>query len=231
MFKDYLEKSKSPWYSFIFAFPALIIYELVLFWMRNVEFTYIQNGADVLIEQIIYNSSFEVLHVSSTIFFIALIFVLVYQKKKFKSLQVNMKYLNLMIIESLTYASVLFFIMGNIYLMDVSSNDLLCNIILSFGAGIYEELIFRVLLIYIFIQLIKFLFRLGDFSAQFYAIFFSAILFSLFHFIGIESFNNEAFAVRFIAGIFLAILYVQRGFGITAITHSIYDIFVIFLLT
>ena len=149
MIKDYLEKSRSPWYSFIFAFPALVIYELGLFWMRNVEFTYIQNGADVLIEQIIYNSSFEVLHVSSTIFFIALIFVLVYQKKKFKSLQVNMKYLNLMIIESLTYASVLFFIMGNIYLMDVSSNDLLCNIILSFGAGIYEELIFRVLLIYI----------------------------------------------------------------------------------
>jgi hypothetical protein len=57
------------------------------------------------------------------------------------------------------------------------------------------------------------------------------ILYYLFHFIGIESFNNEAFAVRFIAGIFLAILYVQRGFGITAITHSIYDIFVIFLLT
>ena len=84
MFKDYLEKSKSPWYSFIFAFPALVIYELGLFWMRNVEFTYIQNGADVLIEQIIYHSSFEVLHVSSTIFFIALIGVLAYQKKRFK---------------------------------------------------------------------------------------------------------------------------------------------------
>ena len=70
MIKDYIEKSRSPWYSFIFAFPALVIYELGLFWMRNVEFTYIQNGADVLIEQIIYNSSFEVLHVSSTIFFI-----------------------------------------------------------------------------------------------------------------------------------------------------------------
>ena len=108
MIKDYIEKSRSPWYSFIFAFPALVIYELGLFWMRNVEFTYIQNGADVLIEQIIYNSSFEVLHVSSTIFFIALIFVLAYQKKKFKSLQINMKYLNFMIIESLIYASVLF---------------------------------------------------------------------------------------------------------------------------
>ena len=103
--------------------------------------------------------------------------------------------------------------------------------ILSFGAGIYEELIFRELLIYISYQSIKFLFRLSKFSANFYAVIFSAILFSLFHFIGEESFNQEAFAVRFIAGIFLASLYVQRGFGITAITHSFYDIFVIFLLT
>ena len=231
MIKDYLEKSKSPWYSFIFSFPVFVMYELGLFWMRNVEFTYIQNGADVLIEQIISSSNFDILYVSSTIFFLVLIGILFYQKKKFKSLEINMKYLNFMIIESLFYASILFFIMGNIYLMDVSSTDLLCNIILSLGAGIYEEIIFRVLLIYIFMQSMKFLFRLGNFSSQIYAILFSAILFSLFHFIGIESFNNEAFAVRFIAGIFLAILYVQRGFGITAITHSIYDIFVIFLLT
>ena len=115
--------------------------------------------------------------------------------------------------------------------MDVSTNDFYCNIILSLGAGIYEELIFRVLLIYVFYQSIKFLFRLGKFSTNFYAIILSAILFSSFHFIGAESFNQEAFAVRFIAGIFLAFLYVQRGFGITAITHSFYDIFVIFLLT
>ena len=82
MIKDYLEKSRSPWYSFIFAFPALVIYELGLFWMRNVEFTYIQNGADVLIEQIIYNSSFEVLHVSSTIFFYSTNFCFSISKEK-----------------------------------------------------------------------------------------------------------------------------------------------------
>ena len=242
MFKDYLEKSRSPWYSFIFAFPALVIYELGLFWMRNIEFKYIQNSADFLIEKIINNSSFEVLHISSIIFFVVLIAILAYQKKKFRSVQVNIKYLNFMIVESLIYASILFFIMGNIYLMDVSSNDLLSNIILSFGAGIYEELIFRVLLIYLFAKLVKFLFRLGNSSSELYAIFFSAILFSLFHFIQIESFNlysligfvsdnKDAFALRFIAGIFLGILYLKRGFGITAITHSIYDIFVIFLLT
>jgi len=231
MIKDYFRKSSSPLYSFIITLPIFLIYELGIFWMRNIEFNYIQNGADVLIEQIILKLGFDVIYVSSIIFLFILLIIIYYQKRHFNSLSISRSYLGVMFLESMVYASILFFLMGNLYLMDVSTNDIYCNMILSLGAGIYEELIFRVLSIYISYQSIKFLFRLGKFSANFYAVILSAILFSLFHFIGAESFNQEAFAVRFIAGIFLASLYVQRGFGITAITHSFYDIFVIFLLT
>ena len=231
MIKDYFRKSSSPLYSFIITLPIFLTYELGIFWMRNIEFNYIQNGADVLIEQAILRLGFDVIYVSSIIFLFVLLIIIYYQKHHFNSLSISRPYLGVMFLESIVYAIILFFLMGNLYLMDVSTNDLYCNIILSLGAGIYEELIFRVLLIYIFYQSIKFLFRLSKFSTNFYAVIFSAILFSLFHFIGAESFNQEAFAVRFIAGIFLAFLYVQRGFGITAITHSFYDIFVIFLLT
>jgi hypothetical protein len=231
MIKDYFRKSSSPLYSFIITLPIFLIYELGIFWMRNIEFNYIQNGADVLIEQIILKLGFDVIYVSSIIFLFILLIIIYYQKRHFNSLSISRSYLGVMFLESMVYASILFFLMGNLYLMDVSTNDIYCNIILSLGAGIYEELIFRVLSIYISYQSIKFLFRLGKFSANFYAVILSAILFSLFHFIGAESFNQEAFAIRFIAGIFLASLYVQRGFGITAITHSFYDIFVIFLLT
>ena len=231
MIKDYFRKSSSPLYSFIITLPIFLIYELGIFWMRNIEFNYIQNGADVLIEQIILKLGFDVIYVSSIIFLFILLIIIYYQKRHFNSLSISRPYLGVMFLESMVYASILFFLMGNLYLMDVSTNDIYCNMILSLGAGIYEELIFRVLLIYISYQSINFLFRLGKFSANFYAVILSAILFSLFHFIGAESFNQEAFAVRFIAGIFLASLYVQRGFGITAITHSFYDIFVIFLLT
>jgi hypothetical protein len=231
MIKDYFRKSSSPLYSFIITLPIFLIYELGIFWMRNIEFNYIQNGADILIEQIILKLGFDVIYVSSIIFLFILLIIIYYQKRHFNSLRISRPYLGVMLLESMVYASILFFLMGNLYLMDASTNDIYCNMILSLGAGIYEELIFRVLLIYISYQSIKFLFRLGKFSANFYAVILSAILFSLFHFIGVESFNQEAFAVRFIAGIFLASLYVQRGFGITAITHSFYDIFVIFLLT
>ena len=231
MVKDYFRKSSSPLYSFIITLPIFLTYELGIFWMRNIEFNYIQNGADVLIEQALLGLGFDVIYVSSIIFLFVLSVIIYYQKHHFNSLSISRPYLGIMFLESIVYAGILFFLMGNLYLMDVSTNDLYCNIILSLGAGIYEELIFRVLLIYIFYQSIKFLFRLSKFSTNFYAVILSAILFSSFHFIGAESFNQEAFAVRFIAGIFLAFLYVQRGFGITAITHSFYDIFVIFLLT
>ena len=231
MIKDYFNKSSSPLYSFIITLPIFLTYELGIFWMRNIEFNYIQNGADVLIEEAILRLGFDVIYVSSIIFLFVLLIIIYYQKHHFNSLSISRPYLGAMFLESIVYAIILFFLMGNLYLMDVSTNDLYCNIILSLGAGIYEELIFRVLLIYIFYQSIKFLFRLSKFSTNFYAVILSAILFSSFHFIGAESFNQEAFAVRFIAGIFLAFLYVQRGFGITAITHSFYDIFVIFLLT
>ena len=231
MIKDYFRKSSSPLYSFIITLPIFLTYELGIFWMRNIEFNYIQNGADVLIEQAILRLGFDVIYVSSIIFLFVLLIIIYYQKHHFNSLSISRPYLGAMFLESIVYAIILFFLMGNLYLMDVSTNDLYCNIILSLGAGIYEELIFRVLLIYVFYQSIKFLFRLSKFSTNFYAVILSAILFSSFHFIGAESFNQEAFAVRFIAGIFLAFLYVQRGFGITAITHSFYDIFVIFQLT
>ena len=236
MIKDYFRKSSSPLYSFIITLPIFLIYELGIFWMRNIEFNYIQNGADVLIEQTILKLGFDVIYVSSIIFLFILLIIIYYQKRHFNSLSISRPYLGVMFLESMVYASILFFLMGNLYLMDASTNDIYCNMILSLGAGIYEELIFRVLLIYISYQSIKFLFRLSKFSANFYAVIFSAILFSLFHFIGEESFLSildspavqYAFAARFIAGIFLAFLYVQRGFGITAITHSFYDIFVIF---
>ena len=160
MIKDYFRKSSSPLYSFIITLPIFLAYELGIFWMRNIEFNYIQNGADVLIEQAILRLGFDVIYVSSIIFLFVLSVIIYYQKHHFNSLSISRPYLGIMFLESIVYAGILFFLMGNLYLMDVSTNDLYCNIILSLGAGIYEELIFRVLLIYIFYQSIKFLFQM-----------------------------------------------------------------------
>ena len=56
-------------------------------------------------------------------------------------------------------------------------------------------------------------------------------MFSSFHYIGIESFTPLSFTLRFIAGVYLSLIYINRGFGIVALTHAFYDLFVIFQLT
>tara|TARA_B110000196_G_C20826267_1_gene511537 strand:- start:1 stop:705 length:705 start_codon:yes stop_codon:yes gene_type:complete len=234
MIQDYFQKSKSPFYSFVITLPIFLIYELGLFLMRDTEFSYIKNGADVLIEEAISTLGFDIFYLSSSLFLLVFFIVAYYQKRNYDSFKIYKSYLFLMLFESLIYASLLLFFLGSmgLYLMDISVENVQFNLILSLGAGIYEELIFRVFSLFIFYRLVKFIFKsMNHFSAQFFALFLSSILFSLFHFIGAESFTQDAFTIRFIAGILLGLLYINRGFGITAITHSFYDIFVIFQLT
>jgi hypothetical protein len=234
MIQDYLQKSKSPFYSFIITLPIFLLYELGLLLMRGTEFSYIKNGADVLIEDMIATLGFDIFYISSSIFLLAFFIIAYYQKKNYDSFTIYKSYLSIMLFESFVYALLLFLLLGNmsLYLMDISVEDIKFNIILSLGAGIYEELIFRVFSIFILYKFISFIFKsMRHFSTQFSALLLSSILFSLFHFMGTESFSQEAFTIRFIAGILLGILYINRGFGITAITHSFYDIFVIFQLT
>ena len=234
MIKDYFEKSESPFYSFIITLPMFLVYELGLFLMRGTEFSYIKNGADVLIEEAISTLGFDIFYISSSLFLLVFFVIAYYQKKNYQSFTIFKSYLAIMLLESFIYASLLLVFLGNmgLYLMDISVENIQFNLILSLGAGIYEELIFRVFFLFIIYRLIQFIFKsMSHFSKQFFALFISSILFSLFHFMGSESFSQDAFTIRFIAGILLGLLYINRGFGITAITHSFYDIFVIFQLT
>ena len=58
----------------------------------------------------------------------------------------------------------------------------------------------------------------------------SALIFSLFHYVGPngDNFGIPSFLFRFLAGIFFSGLYVLRGFGITAWTHALYDVYLLF---
>lgn len=102
--------------------------------------------------------------------------------------------------------------------------------IVACGAGVHEELVFRVLgvggLSYLFGM------KMGRKSALFWAIAVSSILFSLAHHTGSmgEAFTTEAFVFRAIAGVVFAIIYRYRGTGVAVWTHTLYDIYVMGLL-
>jgi len=95
------------------------------------------------------------------------------------------------------------------------------------GAGIYEELLFRLLLLPALAGLIG-LSGAGPTPRRLGAVILSSACFAAAHYVGPhgEMFAWYTFAFRFMAGGFFAVLFVYRGFGIAAGTHALYDIFV-----
>ena len=193
--------------------------------------SFVKNGGDVLIEEFIKMLGLNGYYAASSIFILALFFIFISQRKNFKTFEVKYNYLFFMTIESLVYAYLLVLFLQNIYLFQGLDINWLNNFILSIGAGLYEELIFRFLLIFILTISISFILKTKEFYSLILSIVVSSILFSIFHYIGEESFTPISFTLRFLAGIYLSIIYINRGFGIVALTHAFYDLFVIFRLT
>ncbi len=106
------------------------------------------------------------------------------------------------------------------------------EIVTGIGAGIYEELIFRLVLICILMIVFQDVLRFEHRGAIIFSVIVSAVLFSAHHHIvflngqlsQIEPFELVRFIFRMIAGIYFAVLFAVRGFGITAGTHAFYNI-------
>jgi membrane protease YdiL (CAAX protease family) len=110
--------------------------------------------------------------------------------------------------------------------------SLMADVITGVGAGIYEELVFRLILICVLMVLFQDLIGLGHQNAVVLSVMISAALFSAHHHIiwvdgqlgRSAPFHWTEFGFRTIAGVYFAILFAIRGFGITAGTHAFYDI-------
>jgi hypothetical protein len=111
-------------------------------------------------------------------------------------------------------------------------HSLMTDIVTGVGAGIYEELVFRLILICALMVLFQDVIGLSRQNAIVLSVLMSAALFSAHHHIiwmdgrlaRSAPFNWTEFGFRTIAGVYFAILFAIRGFGITAGTHAFYDI-------
>jgi membrane protease YdiL (CAAX protease family) len=95
------------------------------------------------------------------------------------------------------------------------------------GAGIYEEVLFRLCLLPALIGAFR-LSRLSPRVAAGLAVLSTSLMFSLAHHIGpgAEAVDLYLFAFRTTAGVFFAALFLYRGFGITVGAHAAYDLIV-----
>ncbi len=116
---------------------------------------------------------------------------------------------------------------------------LLANVVTGIGAGIYEELVFRLILIIALMVLFQDILQFGHKFSIILSVLISAALFSAYHhivylegqFVQSSPFNWLEFGFRTIAGVYFAVLFAIRGFGITAGAHAFYDIIAVFMNT
>jgi membrane protease YdiL (CAAX protease family) len=96
--------------------------------------------------------------------------------------------------------------------------------IMCVGAGIYEELIFRLVFFTLLNILLIDLLRLPKKRVILAIVVAGAVLFSLYHYWWGEAFAWRSFAFRTAAGIYFGLIFISRGFGVTAGTHAAYDL-------
>jgi hypothetical protein len=99
------------------------------------------------------------------------------------------------------------------------------RLMLSLGAGLYEELFFRVLLVTGLAAGARIVLGFGRRASGVLAALVGAAIFSAFHYIGPygDQLQLQSFVFRMLSGVAFSALYLVRGFGITAWTHAMYD--------
>ena len=110
--------------------------------------------------------------------------------------------------------------------------QVLVDIVSGIGAGIYEELIFRLVLICLLMLILQDVLKFPKTHSIVISVLVSAALFSIHHnFFPLngtiemgEAFSPTKFIFRAMAGVYFAIIFALRGFGVAAGTHAFYDI-------
>ena len=231
-FSKYFIYSKNFYVSLLFLLPMLFLYEVLCFLHYSHKDYQLRNSADVFIKNI-FNNNNPSINIFLTFILITLFLWLIYHNYKisFKN-GINLSYLFLMIFESIFWSFTLIILMQrfDIFLLQIFRQDSISNqLYLAIGAGIWEEILFRVILIYISMKFFTILFKFKKINSIICSLLLSSLLFSLFHYMGDmgDIITLNSFLLRGFAGLILATIYVKRGFGITAYTHIFYDVIII----
>lgn len=101
----------------------------------------------------------------------------------------------------------------------------LAKLVMSAGAGLYEEIVFRLFLMGGLFFAATRLLGLSKVVGAILAVAASSVIFSAVHHIA-EPFTMSAFTFRVFAGALFAVIYQLRGLAIAAYTHALYDVWV-----
>jgi len=241
--RTYWHDSRSPRYSLTFALPLLVLYEAMAAALAGPS-NGVRNGADVLLKSVFERTLgangqpvFGALLVGTMLFFIV-------RDRRRSAAPLKGGTFLAMLLESTALAAAFGTVVGLLTAQVVQSVGMAPGgvglaiggaldslgfptaLMVSLGAGLYEELLFRVILVSALLWGAKKIFGWGPAASGIFATIVGALLFSAFHYVGAygDRLEVSSFVFRAIAGVAFSALYIVRGFGITAWTHALYDV-------
>ncbi len=236
----YWQAARAPRYSLTFAFPLLVAYEVLAFTLSHDSLTGVRNGADVMLKSV-----FVLLGGRNGLLVFGALLVgtgvaLVWRDRR-RAGPIEGRVFVLMVVETVLYALLFGLVTGTLtglllhglqaaeprLAAGPAGMGLPTQLMISLGAGLYEELLFRVILVGSLAWTARRVFGWGPAAAGIFATLLGALVFSAFHYLGPYGDRLElgSFTFRAIAGVLFSGLYLLRGFGITAWTHALYDVF------
>jgi hypothetical protein len=231
--REYFKHTSSLLYGVIVSIPLAIYYEISMILANRGMEAEVRNAADVmfkrLFESIGYDGPLAGVIMFAFLFIIAAIAQGAHKEKE--GIKIHWHFYPVLIAESALYAMLLF------ALMAISMNAMAPAMAISpvdigyaLGAGVYEELLFRAIL------LSGLLFLAGKIKThttvwKVLAVLISALFFAGAHYVGAvgDTFSWISFLTRTLGGLLLGFVFMLRGLGAAVYTHAIYDIYTIFL--
>lgn len=228
--RSYQQHTRDPLFGIVVIIPLALYYEIAMFLLHRGMESGIRNAADVMFKRLFESIGFDG-PLAGILLFLCLFVITAVLKGAHRSktgIRIRWKYYPFMLAESTLYAGLLF------ALMAVSMNLLQApalamspfDIAYSLGAGVYEELLFRAILLQGLLLLAE---KLPGNSGIWKAgmLLLTALLFSGAHYFGAagDTFTWLSFTARTLGGLVLGLVYMLRGLGPAVYTHAIYDIF------
>ena len=208
----------------VLVFPALLAYELGVLALGLRQ----RNGVDLITDEIGARIGYGAFSILLLVTFVVLVFVLRREQKFEWSALIPV------LLESgiyaLTMGTFIIFVMVDILHMNPRmAVGVLDKFVLALGAGVHEELFFRLMLLGGLAYILER--ALPRTTAILIAFLVSSALFSAAHHLGRlgDPFTIGVFTYRVLAGLVFATIYWFRGFAVAVYTHALYDVYVMIL--
>ena len=225
--REYFQRSKSYSESILFILPLLVLYEIgIAFSGAEVE-----NAAGAIMK-----TPLQAFGKNATLVFnlvVGLIFVIAFFKASAGE-EFDFRIFVPMFLESLLYALLLqplvAVVMRHVLPFALAQplgevKGLLVRIMLAMGAGVYEEIVYRMILLSLLYYIFRKSFQFRESIAGAMSILLASLIFAAMHYVGVfgDALLATSFLFRFLCGLILSSIFIFRGLGIAVYAHALYD--------